>query len=75
MTETEKKEAAQSSIRAAEVCFVIKEKLSQEMLGIDLNDGLLNILSSPKRTRAGGKHSDWGAGNARLLELQGCLSR
>jgi hypothetical protein len=46
MTETEKKEAAQSSIRAAEVCFVIKEKLSQEMLGIDLNDGLLNILSS-----------------------------
>jgi hypothetical protein len=31
--------------RAANVCSAIKEKLPQEMLGMDLNDGLLNILS------------------------------
>jgi hypothetical protein len=31
--------------RIAEACSAINEKLTQEMRGIDLNDGLLNVLS------------------------------
>jgi hypothetical protein len=31
--------------RVAQICSAIKEKLSQEMLGLDLNDQLLNVLS------------------------------